>query len=234
MSGEWTFIGALLVGLLGSTHCVGMCGGIVGVLAMNTPRDGRASWWRTLAYLSGYNLGRVATYTLAGALAGLLGAGFAGALPTGAVRYVTAGVSALFFIALGLYLTGWWTALTALERQGARLWRHIEPLGRRLLPPRNWPQAVALGTLWGWLPCGLVYSALVWSFAAADPLRGGVLMLGFGIGTLPVLLATGAAARGLNDWTRRPWLRIAAGLVLMAIGLATLWQAIAGGGGHSH
>jgi sulfite exporter TauE/SafE len=234
MSGELTFLAALLVGALGSSHCVGMCGGIVGVLAMNTPAGARASWWRTGAYFSGYNLGRIASYTVAGAMAGLLGAGFAGMLPAGAVRYVTATISGLFFIALGLYLTGWWTALTALERQGARLWRRIEPLGRRLLPPKNWRQAAMLGLLWGWLPCGLVYSVLAWSFASADPLRGATLMLGFGLGTLPTLLAAGAAARALNDWARQPWLRIAAGMLLIVFGIAMLWQAFAGGGGHVH
>lgn len=234
MGGEWTFLGALLVGLLGSSHCVGMCGGIVGVLAMNPVPGGRVSWWRTGATLAGYNLGRIVSYTLAGATAGMLGAGFAGTLPGGAVRYVTAVVSGLFFIALGLYVTGWWTALTVLEKQGARLWRRIEPLGRRLLPPRNWPQAVALGLLWGWLPCGLVYSALVWSFASAEPLRGAALMLGFGLGTLPTLLATGAAARALNDRVRQPWIRTSAGLLLIAIGLTMLWQTIDGAGGHVH
>lgn len=234
MAVEWTFLGALLVGLLGSSHCVGMCGGIAGVLAMSAPTGGPAAGRRSLVYLAAYNLGRITSYTGAGVLAGLLGAGFAGMLPVTAVHYLTALISGLFFLALGLYLTGWWTALTALERQGARLWRRIEPLGRRLLPPRNWPQAVVLGMLWGWLPCGLVYSALAWSFASADALRGGTLMLGFGLGTLPALMAAGAAARTLNAWARQPALRIGAGLLLMSFGVATLWQALAGGGGHVH
>jgi sulfite exporter TauE/SafE len=234
MEGQWTFFGAILVGLLGSGHCVGMCGGIVGVMAMNAVPGPGSVWRRTAATLAAYNLGRIASYTAAGGLAGLLGAGFGSLLPPAAARYVAATVSGLFFIALGLYLTGWWTALTVLERQGARIWKHIEPLGRRLLPPKNWTQALSLGALWGWLPCGLVYSALVWAFASADSARGAALMLGFGLGTLPTLLATGAAARSLNHWVKQPWVRTAVGLLLAGFGLYLLARGVAGGTAHVH
>ena len=123
---------------------------------------------------------------------------------------------------LGLYLAGWWPALAAVEKLGGRLWRHLEPLGRRLLPVRNPLQAFGLGLIWGWLPCGLVYAALAWALASGSAATGAVRMLAFGLGTLPMLLALGTAAERLGRIVRHPRLRQAAGGIILAFGLYTL------------
>jgi len=94
------------------------------------------------------------------------------------------------------------------------------------------PQAMALGAVWGWLPCGLVYSMLAWSLAMADPLRGALLMGAFGLGTLPALLATGLAARQLAGLIRHPATRSIAALTIIAFALWQLWQLLPGGGAH--
>ena len=229
---ELTVGAAFLVGLLGSTHCIGMCGGIVGALTLGLDSPVRKSPWRLPAFLLAYNSGRILSYTIAGGITGFLG-GQLVRLEWG-IDFPLGGIIAgLFMIALGLYLTGWWRVLTILEKSGAHLWKRIEPLGRRLLPVNSLLQAFALGMLWGWLPCGLVYAALAWSLTTADAGHGALLMLGFGLGTLPMLLLMGGAAEQLNRFVRSPQVRKIAGLIIIGLGIYMLWAAFQGGA-HVH
>jgi sulfite exporter TauE/SafE len=218
-----SLLSAFVVGLLGGVHCVGMCGGIITALSLGLPESQRATRWR---YLLAYNLARVSSYTVAGALFG--GVGWLAAHWSGLhqVQIVLQAVAALFMIALGLYLAGWWQGLARVEHAGGRLWAHLEPLGRRFLPVRSPAQAFLLGMIWGWLPCGLVYSVLVWSISTADPVYGAALLLSFGLGTLPNLLAMGLLAERLSARVRDSRVRRAAGLLVMGFGLYALYQLI--------
>ena len=218
---DLTFVASLLIGLFGSVHCVGMCGGIVGALTVALPGSVQCGPRQSLPFMLAYNTGRILSYGLAGALAGLLGA-TAGAVVLHRSFAFGHLLGATFMIAVGLYIAGWWQGLRRIEALGARLWRRIEPFGRRYLPVRRPAQAFALGIVWGWLPCGLVYSALVLAVAAADPLDGALYMLAFGAGTLPMLLLMGVAGRWLSTLTRRPTLRKVAGALMIAMGLASL------------
>ena len=205
------FLALFLVGLLGGTHCVGMCGGIVGALSLGAP----ARWAMHLAY----NAGRISSYAVAGALAGALGAAsltLDGQAPVRLALYLLAN---LMLVALGLYLLGVTRALAFTERAGQHLWRLIQPLTRRFLPARTIAQAFPLGLLWGWLPCGLVYSALATALSAGAPGRGALLMLAFGLGTLPNLLLAGILLARLNEFVRRPVVRIASGLLVLGFGI---------------
>ena len=205
------YLALFLVGLLGGTHCVGMCGGIVGALAMGAP--GR--WSMHLAY----NAGRILSYTAAGAAAGALGAAsmsLEGQMPVRLLLYLLAN---LMLVALGLYLLGVTRALAFTERAGQHLWRRLQPLTRRFLPARTVAQALPLGLLWGWLPCGLVYSALASSLTAGSASRGALLMLFFGLGTLPNLLLAGILFARLNEFVRRPVVRTLSGLLVLGFGL---------------
>ncbi len=213
-------LSAFIVGLLGGVHCAGMCGGIVGALSFGLPDSGRR--W---SILIAYNAGRIGSYTLAGALMGALGFYFSGLLPVQTAQRLLLTLAGLFLILMGLYLAGWWNALSRVERFGGLLWRRIEPLGRGLLPVRSVHQGFALGLLWGWLPCGLVYSALVWTVAAGGALEGASLMLAFGLGTLPNLLLMGVAAAQLNRWVRNPAIRAIAGALVILFGLMLLYDA---------
>lgn len=221
-----TLLTAFLVGLLGGVHCIGMCGGIVAVLTAGLPRSERRRLRAQLPFLLAYNLGRIGGYTLAGALMGALGLVALQFLPLHLAQHVLYTLAGLFMVALGLYLGGWWRGLTALERLGGRLWRRIEPLGRHLLPVRRWPQALLIGLLWAWLPCGLVYSVLIWAVSAGGPLQGGLLMLAFGLGTLPNLLGIGLLAGAAARLTEQVWLRRLAGLLVLGFGLYALWQVV--------
>ncbi|TGO02926.1 membrane protein [Candidatus Thiomargarita nelsonii] len=219
---ELTLFSAFLAGLLGSAHCIGMCGGIVGLLTMNLSDNVRQSFFRLLPYLLTYNLGRIGSYTLAGLCAGFLGAQFAQWLPLEHPRMIAMWVSGLFMIALGLYIGAWWQALAQLEKSGAYLWRKIEPFGRRFIPVKHPLQALGLGLVWGWLPCGLVYSILAFSLASASAWQGGLLMLFFGLGTLPMLLVIGATAQSLTRFFHKLIVRRTAGAIVVLLGLFIL------------
>lgn len=228
MPTELPLITAFVMGVLGSAHCIGMCGGIASVLTMSLPEPVRKSPLRMLPYLLMYNGGRIASYAVAGSALGLLGAASSTLFPSHTARFVGLVISASFLIALGLYLGGWWRILSVLERFGARLWRHLEPLGRRFLPAKTPVHALGLGLVWGWLPCGLVYAALAWSLMGGSALGGGMLMLAFGLGTLPMLLTIGTASRWFAALTARLAVRRTAGALIIGFGI----YALVGAGGH--
>ena len=230
MPTEISWLTAFLAGLLGSVHCLGMCGGISGALTLGLPEPVRRPYVRLLPYLLAYNSGRIASYVMAGAFLGLVGNQMVHVVTPHTALTMGRIVSGLFMLALGLYIAGWWTGLMGLEKFGAKLWRHIEPLGRGLLPPKGPLQALGLGLVWGWLPCGLVYSALAWSLVSGSALEGARIMLAFGLGTLPMLLAMGTAARWLKQVTRMQRVRQAAGVVILFFGLYMLFAP----GAHNH
>jgi hypothetical protein len=208
---ESSYFSLLLVGLLGGTHCIGMCGGIVSALSMG----GKSRFSLHLAY----NAGRIVSYAAAGAVAGALGAlslTLSDQLPLRIVLYVAAN---LMLVALGFYLIGLTRVLAFTERLGQPLWRYLQPLSRRYLPARSVAQAFPLGLLWGWLPCGLVYSALVTALSSGSAAEGAGLMLAFGIGTLPNLLLAGLLAVRLRAYASNPWVRRMAGLLVLGFGI---------------
>ena len=223
---DWgTLAAALAIGFFGSSHCVGMCGGISGALGLAVPGQ-KPAWPR----LIGYSTGRVASYALMGLLVGMLGAYLATDIASGlAPLRIVAG---LMLIAMALYLADWWRGLVWLERGGAFLWRGVQPLSRKLLPVNSTPQAIALGALWGWLPCGLVYSALAFALAQGSGEQAALAMLAFGLGTVPAVMATGAAAARLRILVQKPGVRVGMALLVFVFGVWTLWGAV-GHGGHS-
>lgn len=223
---------AFLVGLLGGVHCVAMCGGIVGALNLHRRRDdplrvdvggaavaGIGSMSSQAPIHIAYSAGRVASYALAGAVAGGVGGTAAlleAVLPAQIVLAVLANAT---LVLLGLYLAGLGRAIAGLERIGARLWQRIAPLGRRFLPADTVPRALGVGALWGWLPCGLVYSVLALALVSGSASRGALVMLAFGLGTVPNLLAAGMAVGALRATLARPGVRLAAGLAVAALGI---------------
>ena len=231
-----SLIPVFLVGLAGSVHCVGMCGGIVSAFSMapvrafpvavvtvaTAPAAGGAV--RTLAY----NTGRIASYALAGALAGGAAGGaraLAGLTPLQLGGYWLAN---LMLVVLGLYLMGAWAGLTRLEQLGQGLWRRLRPLMAHLQPLDTPLKMLALGALWGWLPCGMVYSVLLTAMLAGSASGGAAVMLAFGLGTLPMLLALGMAGARLRQLLQRPRVRLAGGLLVLGFGLLGMLRAASG------
>jgi hypothetical protein len=225
MHADISFIAAFFVGLFGGVHCVGMCGGIVGALSFGLPEAVRGRPTQFLPYLFGYNGGRLISYAFAGGLMG--GVGLIAA-NMGALHEIRVGMlvlAGIFLVAMGLYLGGWWFGIAKVERLGHLVWRFLEPIGRRFIPVRSPMQALALGLVWGWLPCGLVYSTLIWSISSGNPLDGALLMLAFGAGTLPNLLTMGLVAGKLAAWLRLLWVRRTAGVLVMGFGIYMLIEA---------
>ena len=211
---------ALIAGLLGGGHCIGMCGGIVSALSFALPPSQRHPA-RIASLMLMYNLGRLTSYTLAGALVGGLGQLLIGRIQE--LTQVLGWLAVIILVLMASYIGQWWYGLTRVEALGQVLWRHLEPLGRRLMPVTNPGQALLIGGIWGWLPCGLVYSMLILALSSGSAAQGALLLFVFGLGTLPTLLITGALARQVTALFRQPLWRQAAALLLLAF---AVWQAL--------
>jgi sulfite exporter TauE/SafE len=222
---ESIYLTALIVGLLGGVHCLGMCGGVVGALTFNLKPEVQLSWWRMLPYQLSYNLGRISSYVLIGALFGFLGSSLvslATFLPLQQTLQVVAGV---FMVVLGLYLGGWWNGLVVIEKSGQGVWKRLAPLTQKMMPIRTIGQAWLYGMVWGWLPCGLVYSMLIMALSAGGALDGGLVMLAFGLGTLPNLLLMGTFVFFFTRLARNNLVRKVAGGLVMVMGFGQLYLA---------
>jgi len=211
---EAHWLAAALIGLAGGVHCAGMCGGIVAVLTF--ARGGREA---PLAFTAAYHAGRIASYVAAGAIAGALGQTGLALRGTPAIQIAFFTLASATLVASGLYLAGAFPALARLEAAGGVLWRRIEPLARPLLPLTSPARAFAAGTLWGWLPCGMVYGVLLLAFATASAAGGALTMLAFGAGTLPNLIGIGLALRHASRRCVSPGLRRLAGALVVALGI---------------
>jgi len=218
------FLATFSVGLLGSGHCLGMCGGIASALGFAIGPEKRA---KRYGILLSYNLGRISSYALLGLLAGTIG----NQVGANSVLRIIAG---LLLIAMGLYLANWWRGLSYLERVGSYLWRYVQPLTKPLLPVNNSGQAVLLGLAWGFLPCGMVYSALAYSVAQGSSYGGAIAMLGFGLGTLPAVLASGWAAESFKSLFQNIAVRRFFALSIIAFGIWTLWMPLSHSGHGAH
>lgn len=189
----------------------------MGALAANIRKDQPRVW----PFLLAYNVGRILSYALAGALLGAFGHRIMAAVPGPGVAAVGDRIAALFMVALGLFLGGWWQALAYLERWGGRAFAYLRPLGQRFLPVTTLRQALGLGLVWGFLPCGLVYSVLAWALVSGSAERGAGLMVVFGLATWPGLLVL-ANVRRLGLWVRRPAVRKALAALIVGYGLISL------------
>jgi len=214
---------ALLIGFVGSSHCIGMCGGIAAALDFALPAD--TSQWRKWRYRVYYSLGRIVSYAMAGAIVGSVGAGAYALLGANGAQWLRI-IAGVFMVVLGITIAGWLNLLVVIEQGGSHLWRRLAPLQKRLFPVNSPIKALALGGLWGWLPCGLVYSTLAWAMASGTAWHGGLVMLAFGVGTLPAVLLMGRMAQSVKSLSQKPWLRRGAGIFIILFGLWTIIPAI--------
>lgn len=215
------FIGALGIGLLGAGHCLGMCGGVAAAMSFGVPAE-RAKW----PYILLYNLGRITSYIVAGTL---IGGAVASLLALSDLTHHLAVLrlfAAVMMLLLAAYMAQLWNGLSYIERIGSKLWRYISPLSSKLMPLRSPLYAYPFGVVWGWLPCGLVYSALSWAAVAGSASGGGLVMLGFGLGTLPAMLTVGAFAERIKPILNNRLVRLTGAIMLAVYGLYTLQGAL--------
>jgi sulfite exporter TauE/SafE len=219
---------AFLLGLASTMHCIAMCGGIIAALSLGlTSRAGMTASRRALL-VAGFSAGRVASYAIAGVIAGSLGTFIVATAGDGPAYTTLQLLAAATLVLIGLQLAGWFPGISVLEAAGSRVWRKLQPVGAAFLPVDNLPKALVVGGLWGWLPCGLVYSTLLWVSARADPVFGGTAMAAFGLGTLPGMTVTGLAAHRLSSPARLFLRRVSAALIIV-FGLASGYIAIRDG-----
>ena len=223
MDNPLTYTSAFLLGLFSTLHCVGMCGGIIGALSLSLPVDIRSNKPRMLAFITTYNIGRILSYCFAGLVAGAIGTGVLASAGFDQGHAILRAIGVAMMIAIGLYLAGWLPQLAIVEKIGVPVWKKLEPVGRKLLPVASLPKALAYGLIWGWLPCGLVYFVLIWALTAGDATRGALMMLAFGIGTLPTLLATGFMTSWLTRFARSATARQIVGLLIIAMAIGSLF-----------
>jgi sulfite exporter TauE/SafE len=205
--------GALLSGLLGGAHCAAMCGGIATSLSVRQ----RGGWWMALQP----NPGRVLGYVLAGAIVGGIGHGL---LDVARMPWLATALRS----AVGVVLIV--AALRLFDRDGrlgflrgnASLWQWLRPLQKRLLPADTTGKRIALGLLWGWMPCGLSTTLLAAAWLTADATHGALTMAAFGLGTLPVMLPLTWAGTRLGQRLQRGAWRMAMGATVLLSGVMTL------------
>ena len=209
MNYDITFFTLFLLGFFGGTHCVGMCGGLSSAFALQLPPH-----LNRLGLIVLLNLGRISSYVLIGLIVGLVGQV---GISLDDTRWLQNGLyiaANILLLLLGLYLAGLSTAATQIERIGRPIWKRLNPILNRLLPIKSIPACFGVGMLWGWLPCGLVYSASLYALGSGNAVQGGLYMLAFALGTLPNLLAMGIFAAQLKTLLQRRAIRLCAGLLV--------------------
>ncbi len=196
-------IAMFFMGLMSSAHCIGMCGGIASALALSDnslspPKVSRSHLYQQLTPLFFYNLGRLFSYALIGGLLGGLVATLADlshfTYQLGILRFI----AALLLLLVALHIGQLWQGIRVIEKGGKRIWAIIAPLAIPLMPLKRNIHALPLGMIWGWLPCGMVYSALSLAAITASSLSGALTMLAFGFGTLPAMLLVGGMAENIK------------------------------------
>ena len=211
------FFSAFVIGLLGSGHCVVMCGGISTMLTTAISDTARH---KKYAIIFAYNFGRIASYSLIGALVAFTSS--MAAKNIGFPVAILKTIAGVFLVLLGLYLGQWLMWLSRVEHLGKNVWRHISPHTKKFIPIKNIKSAFALGALWGWLPCGLVYSTLTWSLASADVLNGALIMFFFGLGTLPALLSVSLGTFSVKSLLSHALFRKLAAILVVIYGIYTI------------
>jgi len=223
---DLTFFIALSIGALSTLHCLGMCSGIIGALTVSLPSEIQNNRRKMLPFIVSYNFGRISSYVLAGAIIGSLSSSVFSMISPKIGHLILGTFAATVLLLIGLHLAGWFPKLIKIETIGRPVWRRLEPYGRRLLPVKSIKQAFFFGAIWGWLPCGLVYSTLLWSASGGSASESALLMLAFGLGTLPTTLFAGMLSGWLAKLSRSPNLRKVAGSIIMIVAFISLFFAL--------
>ena len=210
---------AFVAGVAGSAHCAAMCGGISGALGMRARHLG-ASPPRAFAQALGHQVGRTASYAAAGAVCGAFGGALQSLVDLAGLARIARVAAGLLLIALALQIAFRRRGFPGVERIGAHLWRRLAPAALAARAP-GVGGAVLLGALWGWMPCGLVYSMLAFAALAGGAMRGAATMAAFGLGTWPAVF--GGSLLSAQAWriTGARGLHAAAGVLLMLFGALT-------------
>ena len=223
MNDPVTLTSAFLLGFFSTMHCIGMCGGIIGALSLSLPVEIRNNKAKLFSFVLSYNIGRLISYSVAGLIAGAVGTSVLQSTGFDQGHAILRIIGVAMMVAIGLYLTGWLPQLASVEKIGIPVWKHIEPIGRKLVPVASIPKALAYGLIWGWLPCGLVYFVLIWALTAGNAVQGALTMLAFGLGTLPTLITAGFMTSWITRFAHSTRTRQLVGLLIIIMAIGSLF-----------
>jgi uncharacterized protein len=210
---------ALLMGLFSSLHCIGMCGSIIGTLTLSLKPEIREKKAQLFPYVLTYNLGRITSYTIAGLLVGAIEFILSRPFGEGHGHRVLQIFSALIMTGAGFYIAGWFPRFAYIEKSGSWLWKQLEPFGRKLIPVQTLTQGFLFGMVWGWIPCGLVYSTLALAATTGDVVKSTLTMFFFGLGTLPAVMGLGIMTSLLAKLARMERFRQTVGILFIILAL---------------
>ncbi len=216
---QTSYLVAFIMGLFSSLHCVGMCGSIIGTLTLSLEPEIRENKTRLLPFVFNYNLGRILSYSIAGLLAGIIGSVLSLPFANGEGYRVLQIMSAFIMASAGLYIAGWFPGFAYIEKAGSNLWKLLEPFGRKIIPVKKLRHAFLFGMIWGWLPCGLVYTALALAITSGDIVQSALTMLSFGLGTLPAVVGVGVIGGMISKLARMNRFKQVIGILLIILAL---------------
>ncbi len=198
-----------------------MCGGIINALTLSLSAEIRNQSLRFFSLICAYNLGRISSYTLMGALVGYLSylspLSSVNSLPYVFMQYL----ASIFLIGLGLHVAGWFPQMKKIESVGMYIWKYLRVFAGNFVPANTISRSIMAGLIWGWLPCGMVYAVLLWTLSSVSPANGAIYMLMFGLGTLPSMIFMGLASNAITTILSLKRLRVTTGLIIILLGLAS-------------
>jgi hypothetical protein len=210
---------AFIMGIMGSVHCISMCGSLTMALGFSVPKD-KPFWLYSLLI----SLARICGYAFIGFIVNLLSQSVL-ALTGGGVLYLTIFAS-LLMIGIGLHVANVTNFILKTERIGQVISRYIEPIKKKILPIDSPLKCLGYGFFWGFLPCGMVYTALTLSMTASTSLGASLVMLLFGLGTLPTLVGLTGINAKLNRILERTYVRFMLGSVIIIMAVSQLYLAL--------
>ncbi len=213
---------AFVIGLFSSLHCVSMCGSIIGTLSFSLKPEIRSNKAKMATFIFSYNLGRVFSYMLAGLIIGLIESIVTMPLGEEHGHQILKIISALIIMGAGFYIAGWFPTFAYIEKTGSRFWKTIEPYGRKLIPVATLDQAFLFGMVWGWIPCGLVYTALALAATSGDIVISALSMLAFGLGTLPAVMGTGLVSSFISRISSLHTTKQVVGMLLVLVAIISV------------
>ena len=221
-----SYLAALIMGLFTSLHCIGMCGSIIGSLTFSLSPHLRNNKARLFNIVFCYNLGRIISYSLAGVVVAIASSLLTLPFAEGQAHRFLQLLSAVIMAAAGFYLAGWFPAFAYIEKLGIRLWKLAEPFGRKLLPVKTRTQALLFGLVWGWLPCGLIYTALALAASTGNIIHSALTMFFFGLGTLPAVMGVGIITPLLTRLSRAQRFKGIVGIIFLLIALLSAFPSL--------
>lgn len=213
---------AFFIGLFSSLHCVSMCGSIIGTLSYSLKPEIRNDKSKMFTFIFSYNFGRIFSYMLAGLIVGLIESALTFPLGAEHGHRVLQIISALIIAGAGFYIAGWFPKFAYIEKTGSYFWKTIEPYGRKLIPVTSLKQAFLFGMVWGWIPCGLVYTALALAATTGDITLSVLSMLTFGLGTLPAVMSLGMVSSFITRLSSLQTTKQIIGMLLVVVAIISL------------